>query len=166
LAAEPELLLLDEPFAHLDAHLKVRIGNYLKVLSEVRGTTCILVSHEGQDILQWCSEIHFMTDGKIQRSGTPEDFYFDPSSAYEALYFGEINECKDLKGETVLFRPNEYEIATPEEGLQVAFLQSYFAGAYWRNLVCTPANEILVLFAQESMNDVRSIKITKRHPQS
>jgi iron(III) transport system ATP-binding protein len=162
LAVEPELLLLDEPFAHLDAHLKVRIGNYLKVLSEVRGTTCILVSHEGQDVLQWCSTIHFMTEGKIRRSDTPEQFYFNPGSAYEALFFGEINEL-GMERETVLFRPNEYEIAAPGEGIPVQFTESYFAGAYWRNLVCTPAGETLVLFAQESMNDVREIKIKKRN---
>lgn len=163
LAVEPELLLLDEPFAHLDAHLKVRIGNYLKGLSEVRGMTCILVSHEGQDVLQWCSTIHFMTDGAIRRSGTPEQFYFEPETAYEALFFGEINAYTTETGGRVLFRPNEYAVTAPGEGIPVRFVEAYFVGAYWRNSVCTSKNETLVLFAQESMDYVESIRIEKRH---
>jgi len=161
LAAEPDLLLLDEPFAHLDAHLKEKIGNYLRMLSETRGTTCILVSHEGQDILQWCSEIHFMNEGRILRTDSPEGFYFQPASAYEALFFGEINEV--LEGEkTVLFRPNEYLAASGNEGIAIEFQYASFAGAYWRNFVCTPQGEALVLFAQESLENVRRIRIDKR----
>ncbi len=163
LAVEPEMILLDEPFAHLDAHLKLKIGNYLKTLSEVRGTTCILVSHEGQDILQWCSTIHFITEGSIQRSDTPESFYFNPKNTYEAFFFGEINTCVNENGVELLFRPNEYEVVTDGTGIPIQFIQSSFIGAYWRNSVCTTNNETLVLFAQQSMDDVREITIKKRH---
>ncbi|MDH4472311.1 MAG: ABC transporter ATP-binding protein [Fluviicola sp.] len=163
LAMEPEVILLDEPFAHLDAHLKVRIGNYLKVLSEVRGTTCILVSHEGQDVLQWCSTIHFMQHGVIQRSDSPEAFYFNPSSAYEALFFGEINVLNEGQKGELLFRPNEYTIVQSGQGITVRFITAQFAGAYWRNTVCTSNNETLVLFAQQSMDDVEKIEVTKRY---
>ncbi|MES2555050.1 MAG: ABC transporter ATP-binding protein [Bacteroidota bacterium] len=163
LAMEPEVILLDEPFAHLDAHLKVRIGNYLKVLSEVRGTTCILVSHEGQDVLQWCSTIHFMQHGIIQRSDSPEAFYFKPASAYEALFFGEINVLNKGKKNELLFRPNEYQTVKSGAGIGVQFVSAQFAGAYWRNTVCTSNNETLVLFAQQSLDDVEKIEIKKRY---
>lgn len=163
LAAEPELLLLDEPFAHLDVHLKERIGRYLKQLSERRGTTCILVSHEGQDMLQWCSEIHFMRNGRIERSGSPQAFYFQPESAYEALFFGEINAI-ELDKKQLLFRPTEYEIAEAGEGIAVTFEAAAFAGAYWRNFVCTNQGEELVLFAPQSLEHVRAIRIRKQHP--
>lgn len=162
LAAEPDLLLLDEPFAHLDVHLKERIGRYLKQLSERRGTTCILVSHEGQDMLQWCEKIHFMRNGKIERSGSPQAFYFQPKSSYEALFFGEINELNS-NNESVLFRPVEYEIAETGEGIPVTFVAAAFAGAYWRNFVCTNQGEELVLFAPQSLKDVRAIRIRKQH---
>lgn len=163
LAMEPEVILLDEPFAHLDAHLKARIGNYLKVLSEVRGTTCILVSHEGQDVLQWCTTIHFMQHGVIQRSDSPESFYFNPASAYEALFFGEINVLNEGKKDELLFRPNEYTIVQSAHGITVQFVTAQFAGAYWRNTVCTSNNETLVLFAQQSLDDVEKIEVTKRY---
>ena len=163
LAREPEVILLDEPFAHLDAHLKVRIGNYLKVLSSVRGTTCILVSHEGQDVLQWCSEIHFIHEGELKRSATPVDFYFRPTSFYEALFFGEINELTTNEGK-LLFRPTEYVVSTKGSGISITFVSSEFAGPYWRNTVCTSKGEIVVLFAQESLNYVEAIEIIKKNP--
>ncbi|ASS48630.1 MAG: hypothetical protein A3D31_07260 [Candidatus Fluviicola riflensis] len=163
LAMEPEVILLDEPFAHLDAHLKVRIGNYLKVLSEVRGTTCILVSHEGQDVLQWCSTIHFMQHGIIQRSDSPEAFYFKPASAYEGLFFGEINVLNKGKKNEILFRPNEYQTVKSGAGIKVRFVSAQFAGAYWRNTVCTNNNETLVLFAQQSLDDVEKIEIKRKN---
>lgn len=163
LAAEPDLLLLDEPFAHLDAHLKERIGRYLKQLSERRGTTCILVSHEGQDMLQWCAEIHFTSQGRIVRSGSPQDFYFSPESTYEALFFGEINEL-ETDGKRVLFRPVEYETAPEGEGIPITFGSATFAGAYWRNFVCTNRGEELVLFAPQSLEHVRAIRIHKQRP--
>lgn len=165
LAAEPDLLLLDEPFAHLDAHLKERIGNYLRMLSETRGTTCILVSHEGQDVLQWSARIHFMHEGKIVRTDSPQAFYFNPSSAYEALFFGEINTCV-VGSATVLFRPVEYAIAEAGEGIEVNFERAAFAGAYWRNFVCTTGGEALVLFAHQSLEHVRAITIRKHQSQA
>ena len=163
LAMEPEVILLDEPFAHLDAHLKVRIGSYLKVLSEVRGTTCILVSHEGQDVLQWCSTIHFMNQGIVQRSDSPEGFYFNPASPYEALFFGEINVLNEGQENEILFRPNEYKTVDSDPGIAIRFVSAQFAGAYWRNTVCTSGNETLVLFAQQSLDDVEKITIIKRN---
>lgn len=163
LAREPDVILLDEPFAHLDAHLKMRIGNYLKVLSNVRGTTCVLVSHEGQDVLQWCSEIHFLLDGTLKRSASPIEYYFNPTSTYEALFFGEINELTTKNG-SLLFRPTEYEITSKGSGTDVSFVSSEFAGPYWRNTVCTSKGEIVVLFAQESLNHVEAIKVVKKNP--
>lgn len=163
LAREPDVILLDEPFAHLDAHLKMRIGNYLKVLSSVRGTTCILVSHEGQDVLQWCSEIHFLSDGALKRSASPTDYYFRPTSTYEALFFGEINELATENG-SLLFRPSEYELTTKGNGIDVSFVSSEFAGPYWRNTVCTSKGEIVVLFAQESLSHVEAINVVKKNP--
>lgn len=163
LAVEPDLLLLDEPFSHLDAHLKIKIGNYLRALTTTRNMSCMLVSHEGQDILQWCAKIHFMTEGRIQRTDTATAFYFQPTSAYEALFFGEINCCQDASGKEILFRPNEYRLVETGEGIPVQLVDTLFSGAYWRNTVCTNRNESLVLFAQEPLHHVKEIQIHKRY---
>jgi iron(III) transport system ATP-binding protein len=94
LAVEPEVLLLDEPFAHLDAHLKQKIGNYIQSLAAIRKMTCILVSHEGQDVLEWSKSILFIEKGEVKRVDSPYNFYNFPTSLYEARFFGQINLLK------------------------------------------------------------------------
>lgn len=161
LAVEPEVLLLDEPFAHLDAHLKQKIGTYIQDLARERNMSCILVSHEGQDILEWCEEIHFMHEGVIERTADPIDFYFRPRTAYEGRFFGPINEIQVGKGK-VLFRPNEYTV-DPKGVCALEVVKSRFCGAYWINDTCTSSNESVVLFSQEPLPKKLNIVINKYH---
>ena len=51
LAKEPEVILLDEPFVHMDAHLTNRISDYLVRLKKIRKTSFILVTHDGEEVL-------------------------------------------------------------------------------------------------------------------
>jgi hypothetical protein len=71
-----------------------------------------------------------------------------------------LNEGKENE---ILFRPNEYETVDSDHGIAVRFVSAQFAGAYWRNTVCTSGNETLVLFAQQSLDDVEKITINKRN---
>ncbi len=168
LAAEPDVLLLDEPFAHLDVHLKQKIGTYLKELCSKRKMICLLVSHDGQDVLEWCDQIHFLNDSKIVRSAAPTVFYFHPESEYEARYFGEINSLNRKKS-TLLFRPSEYELVDEKEinlftdVESVQFVAAQFSGAFWRNYICTAQGEHLVLFANKALTDIRNFVIKKQH---
>lgn len=152
LATEPEVLLLDEPFSHLDAHLKQRIGDYLRLLVKRRKMLCVLVSHEGQDVLEWCDEIVFLDKGKVKRIASPVDFYYHPESEYEARFFGEINTLGP-KRSPILFRPNQYSLTSKGQWEGVV-IHSRFSGFYWRNRVCVKKNEYLVLFSQEPLTKV------------
>lgn len=161
IAAEPDVLLLDEPFSHLDVHLKERIGNYLKKLATIRGLTCILVSHEGSDVLQWCEQIHFLNEGIVQRTASPQAFYFEPTNEFEGLFFGEINNVI-INGKTTLFRPTEYSLEKSADSITVQFVSATFAGIYWKNRVCTSNGESLILFAQEQLTNIEHVTIKKR----
>lgn len=161
LATEPEVLLLDEPFSHLDAHLKQRIGDYLRILVKRRKMVCVLVSHEGQDVLEWCDEIVFIDKGKVSRVGTPIEFYYNPFSAYEGKFFGEINVLGP-KRSPLLFRPNQYVIRENGE-LNARLVESRFAGLYWRNRVCVKKNEYLVLFSEQPLPKEFRFDIRKPH---
>lgn len=108
LAREPEILLLDEPFAHIDAHLKRRITAYLLALKKVRKTSFILVSHDGQEVLSLADEIAFFDEGKIVRQTDPKSMYNQPKSEHEALFFGPLNVIRNAR-KTVVFRPHQYQ---------------------------------------------------------
>lgn len=159
LAVEPEVLLLDEPFAHLDAHLKHRIGEYILQLAKERNLTCILVSHEGQDVLEWCDRIYFMNNGQFEREDTPEAYYFEPRTAYEARFFGEINALK-IAGEEVLFRPEAFELSENGE-LALEVISNLFAGAHYRVNTCTSTGENVVLYHSSRLANTIRIAIRK-----
>lgn len=160
LAAEPQVLLLDEPFAHLDVHLRERIGLYLKKLAALRNMTCILVSHDGADLMEWCSVIHYLSQGEIMRSDTPENFYYYPSDRTEGLFFGELNKISST-GE--LFRPTQFELTdeTATNAIPVRFVSAQFAGPYYKNHVCTNDGDELVLFSPEALTHAKAIRIAK-----
>ena len=120
LALEPKVILLDEPFAHIDAHLKYRISDYLVALKKIRKTAFILVTHDGQEVLSLADRIAFFNDGKILRTDSPENFYFHPASAFEGLFFGDLNVIRRNKAD-FFFRPTEFslDLENAEEQLEV-----------------------------------------------
>ena len=160
LAVEPDVLLLDEPFAHLDAHLKQKIGNYIQSLASIRKMTCILVSHEGQDVLEWSKKIYFIEKGEVKRVDTPYNFYNFPSSLYEARFFGQINELKIL-GVSVLFRPHQF-IKKTKDGIEVIVISCRFAGIYWIHEAVNSKKEKIVLYAPKQLPQKLMIDVKKQ----
>ncbi len=147
LAVEPEVLLLDEPFAHLDVHLKQKIGAYLKSLAKIRKMASVLVSHEGQDVMEWCSKIYFLNAGKFERIASAREFYLAPTSYFEGRFFGELNEIS-IDRKKHLFRPNQFQLMN--EGIQLTAKSSQFCGFYFRNEYRTKKNEHVILYQNEA----------------
>lgn len=165
LAKEPEVILLDEPFAHMDAHLRNRISDYLLDLKKIRKTSFMLVTHDGEEVLSLADRILFFNDGQVLRVDTPENFYFNPTDEFEGLFFGDLNVVK-IKKETVLFRPIEYSLAVDdtenEIQLDVKFVKSVFFGAYFKNHFQTKKKEMIILYHPESLSHVQKIAIQKK----
>lgn len=153
LAKEPKVLLLDEPFAHLDVHLKPKIVNYLLKLREVRGVSMILVTHNGLEAMSMCDTIHFLNKGKVTRTATPEAFYFKPKTKFEGAFFGEINHITRNR-KRVLFRPNEYTLeGADENAIEVQFIRSVFQGTYYATYFKTLKKETVVLYAKQPLKN-------------
>lgn len=164
LAMEPKIILLDEPFAHIDAHLKYKISNYLVALKKVRKTAFILVTHDGQEILNLADKIAFFHGGKIHRLDTPEAFYFNPESEFEGLFFGELNVVKKNR-QTLMFRPTEFslDLGNSKELLDVQFQRKSFTGPYYQNYFRINKKESIVLYHTESLENVQEIAVNKRN---
>ena len=163
LAMEPKVLLLDEPFAHLDAHLRQRIAGYLMALKEVRDTAFVLVTHDGQEVLSLADEIAFFEAGKIARTASPETFYARPASAYEGFFFGELNVIHE-NGTARLFRPTDYRVVNEDaaEGIPVEFIRCAFAGPYYQNYFSFNKKESIVLYHSETLEHVRKIVVDQK----
>ena len=163
LAGEPKLILLDEPFVHLDGRLRLKISNYLLQMKEIRGTSFLLVSHDGSEMLSLANRIIHFSNGEIARIDTPEAFYFNPKSKEQGELFGVINELS-FKNKLRLFRPTEFELAKSksEDSIEVQFVGSQFAGAYFVNYFQTKNDEQIILYHKEPLENEREIIIKKR----
>lgn len=162
LALEPGLLLLDEPFVHLDPQLRIRLITYLIELKKVRKMAIIIVSHNSEELLSLTDRIVYLKDGKISRIAKPFDFYYRYKTVSEARIFGIVNRAK-LIGKTIYFRPDEYEIdASDFPEIKVEFIRPVFMGSYYLNEFLIGKNKKIVLLHKEPLNDVRGIKISKK----
>ncbi|MBC2580486.1 ABC transporter ATP-binding protein [Clostridium sp. DJ247] len=73
LAPKPSVLLLDEPFSNLDAHLKSKIREELKAILNQTGITAIFVTHDKEDVKSIADKVVILKEGVIVEAGTPEE---------------------------------------------------------------------------------------------
>jgi putative spermidine/putrescine transport system ATP-binding protein len=98
LALRPAVLLLDEPFSNLDAQLRVRLREELRLLIDRVDITTLLVTHDQEEALMLSDRIAVINRGRIEQIGTPEDVYERPVSRFVAEFIG---WCSILEGEVI-----------------------------------------------------------------
>jgi iron(III) transport system ATP-binding protein len=91
LVHEPSLLLLDEPLSNLDAKLRDVMRVELRQLIKDLGITTIFVTHDQVEALSMSDRIVLMRDGRIVQSGTPQEIYLRPVSAFTSDFMGRSN---------------------------------------------------------------------------
>jgi iron(III) transport system ATP-binding protein len=91
LASRPRLVLLDEPFASLDAALRTSVrADVLGVLRST-GTTALLVTHDQDEALSAADYVAVMRDGLITQAGAPREIYQYPADPWTAMFVGTAN---------------------------------------------------------------------------
>ena len=91
LAIEPSLVLLDEPFASLDAALRAQLRQDVRRVLKTAGTTVLLVTHDQDEALSLADRVAVIHDGRIGQCDTPMALYTHPASPELALGLGETN---------------------------------------------------------------------------
>lgn len=92
LIGRPGVLLLDEPFSHLDPYHKRRLQDILRDWQKRSGATVVMVVHDVRDAMEWADRIDVMQDGSVVETGTPDRIYSRPQTHAMAHAFGRINE--------------------------------------------------------------------------
>jgi ABC-type Fe3+/spermidine/putrescine transport system ATPase subunit len=103
----PSLLLLDEPFSHLDYPHKQIIKKVIETASQKMGFSSMLVSHDPADVLPWATRILILQNGRIIEEGTPQSLYHSPSHVYTADLLGSANWLSDHFLQTLPGKPPE-----------------------------------------------------------
>lgn len=126
LAKQPEILLLDEPFSHIDNFqkqgLRRNVFNYLKA----KQITCIVATHDRNDVMGFADEMIVLDGSKIIAKDTPENLYNKPRLPLIASFFGLFNVIEPFG----IVYANQIKIVA-QSNLKAIVKASYFNGSNW-----------------------------------
>lgn len=88
LIAEPEVVLLDEPLANLDRHLRATMEQCFREFHRETGATFIVVTHDQAEAMALASHIAVMNQGRLVQWGSPESLYQQPKTSWLAQFIG------------------------------------------------------------------------------
>ncbi|MCF0054135.1 ABC transporter ATP-binding protein [Dyadobacter sp. CY356] len=148
LAEQPDVLLLDEPFAHLDNRNRRILAEAIEQMRQEQDMACIFVTHEASDALAWSDKIAVLRDGKVIQFGTPQEVYNQPIDGYVAELTGDINwlgENPELK--KFFIRPEKVKRTKfQEKSKWTGIVEAIrFHGNHWE-IRCANKNGLLVFY--------------------
>ena len=116
IAAEPRILLLDEPLSSLDAPLRKHLRAAIRMIHDSLGITILYVTHDREEAFAISDRIAIMHDGRIEAFGTAEELYRKPSNLFTAFFTGEgtaipASVLSEGASGTLFFRPENAQIA-------------------------------------------------------
>lgn len=91
LAAEPKVLLLDEPLSALDLKLREQMQLELRAIQRQFGATFVFVTHDQTEALVMSDRIAILQGGRIVQTGSPQDIYRRPASVFVSGFIGQTN---------------------------------------------------------------------------
>jgi iron(III) transport system ATP-binding protein len=91
LAAEPSVIVLDEPLSALDAQVRASLRSEIRSLQKRLGIVTIMVTHDQEEALAMADRIVVMNEGQIDQVGTPAEIYRKPTTAFVADFVGAMS---------------------------------------------------------------------------
>jgi sulfate transport system ATP-binding protein len=91
LAAQPKVLLLDEPFGALDAKVRTELRDWLRRFHNELNVTSIFVTHDQEEAFEVADRVVVMNQGKVEQAGTPGEVFEHPANAFVMDFLGNVN---------------------------------------------------------------------------
>ncbi len=104
IAPNPQLLLLDEPFAAIDAKVRKELRTWLREMISKLGITSIFVTHDQEEAIEVSDEIIVTNKGRIEQVGSPIEIYKNPQTPFTAQFFAQASYLNDYRN----FKSFEY----------------------------------------------------------
>ncbi len=191
LAAQPTMVLLDEPFSNLDIDLRERLGVEIRDLLKERGITTLLVTHDQHEAFALGDQVGIMNGGKILQWDTPFNIYHEPANRFIADFIGQgvflkgtlitsdtvKTEIGIIQGDRaypwppgsevdILLRPDDI-LPDPQSNLRGEIIQKAFKGAeILYTLQLTTGSKVLSLFPSHyhhTIGETVGIRIAADH---
>ena len=109
LAADPEFLLMDEPFSALDPLIRRQLQSEFIKLSKQMKKTTVFITHDLDEAVRVGHRIAIMRDGEVVQIGTPEQIVVNPSDEYVADFVKGISRLKVVQAKTIMQSIEEYK---------------------------------------------------------
>ncbi len=137
LAQKPDVLLLDEPFSHIDNFRKNSLRRNLFTFLKSKGITVLTATHDHNDMLPFADRVVVLKDTKIIAKDTPKNLFEHPKDLYIASLFGEANKIPinivktyaDTKRRIIVYA-HEFKVSE-KSGLEVTVKGSYYMGGHY-----------------------------------
>lgn len=144
LANQPEVLLLDEPFSHIDNFRKRSLRRKLFAHLKENNITAILATHDQEDVLSFADNMLVIHEGKKVELDTPQRLFENPKNSLTTSFFSEFNEfniseicslkrgnlTNSNKNDTIIIYAHELELVEKSK-LKAKVKKSYFKGNYY-----------------------------------
>jgi multiple sugar transport system ATP-binding protein len=111
---DPDVFLMDEPLANLDAKLRAEMRTELQHLQEELDVTTVYVTHDQTEAMTMSDRIAILNDGRLQQCATPLECYHEPNNVFVAGFIGEPSMNffdVDRQGSTLVADRFEYELS-------------------------------------------------------
>ena len=111
----PKVLLLDEPLSNLDARLRLQTREEIRRIQRETGITTIFVTHDQEEAMNLSDRIAVMSGGVLEQTGTPQEIYDHPKTAFVAQFIGTTNlfSAKTFSESELLFEDAVFPVSTP-----------------------------------------------------
>jgi iron(III) transport system ATP-binding protein len=155
LAKQPEILLMDEPFSHIDNFKKQSLRRNIFSYLKENNIACIVATHDKNDVLGFADQMMLLNNKVIEAKDTPETLYKNPKSPLMASFFGEFN----VINEDIIYA-NEL-VVVDKSSLKVTVQKSYFNGRNY--LIKALLDTQDVIFEHEFFIEIgQSVYLSKR----
>jgi len=155
LAAEPEVLLMDEPFGALDPVIRGKAQDDLLAIQKQFGTTVILVTHDMDEAFHLGNQIAVMSQGKLLQCSTPEKILTEPADPFVQQLTGTSDRALKLMS----LLPLKESMAPAKSGLAYALPQSLSLRDALAEMIWQGVEEATVQDAEKA--SVGSISMTR-----
>jgi len=165
LAPNPQILLLDEPFAAIDAKVRLELRTWLRDMITRIGITSIFVTHDQNEAIEVADEIIVTNLGRVEQAGKPPELYTDPATPFVVRFIGNSIPVKNYdrfryfeesgKDSTAILRPEFISIF--KKGENVQYSKSSEEGVV-EDIIFRGSNlEIRVRLHENLLSAIRSI---------
>lgn len=174
-----DIILLDEPLANLDVHLRAEMQDVFARLHEQTGATIVFVTHDQSEALALADSITVLDHGAVQQSGSPEDLYRHPANAMVASFIGKgslvsarvkdgqifigdvtVNARGQIGGDKAMLLLRPHNLALAEAGIAARIGTARYIGTGYESTLTLSGGESVSLVTRERLEPGRSVHLS------